>query len=47
MEIKEMIKRAKQTGADIEIVSTETEEGLMFYNLGGIGAILRWPIQSF
>jgi peptide chain release factor subunit 1 len=38
----ELKKLADAIGAKIEIVSTETEEGEQFNNLGGIGAILRF-----
>jgi len=40
----ELKKLAEKTGAKIEIISTETEEGMQFKNLGGIGAILRFRI---
>lgn len=42
--MRELIKIAENTGASFEIVSTETEEGEQFNNLGGIGAILRFRI---
>ena len=35
---------ADNTGAKMEIVSTETTEGEQFYNLSGIGALLRYKI---
>jgi len=38
-------KVAKDTGATIEMVSLETEEGKQFDNLGGIGAILRYQLE--
>jgi len=41
---KELKIIAKNIGSNIEIISTETEEGQQFYNLGGIGAILRFKI---
>jgi len=41
---KELTKIAESTSANIEIVSTETEEGRQFANLGGIGAILRFRV---
>jgi len=41
----ELIKKAESISAKIEIVSTETPEGEQFYNLGGIGAILRFRFQ--
>jgi len=43
-EIKKFEKKAQETSADIEYISTETEEGVQFFNLGGIGAILRFKI---
>ena len=43
-EIKEWGKKAESISANIEIVSTETPEGEQFFNLGGIGAILRFGI---
>ncbi len=42
--IKEFTELAKNTGAEVKIISTETEEGEQFYNLGGIGSILRFRI---
>ncbi len=42
---KELKKLAVDTGAKIEIVSTDTEEGKQFENLGGIGAMLRFRIE--
>lgn len=41
---KELIKTANDTGANIEIISDETEEGQQFNNLSGVGAILRFKI---
>ena len=41
---KELKKLAENIGSTVEIVSTETEEGKQFENLGGIGAILRFGI---
>lgn len=41
---KELIKMAHDISANVEIVSSETEEGEQFWNLGGIGAILRFKI---
>ena len=39
---KELKKMAENTSSNIEIVSTDTEEGEQFENLSGIGAILRF-----
>jgi peptide chain release factor subunit 1 len=41
---KEFTKMAHDISANVEIVSSETEEGDQFWNLGGIGAILRFKI---
>lgn len=43
-EIKELEEKAKNISADFELVSEETEEGMQFKSLGGIGAILRFAI---
>ncbi len=43
-ELKEMKKIAEETSAEVEIVSKDTEEGLQFFNLSGIGAILRFAV---
>ncbi len=42
--VKELKEIAQNTGTTVEIVSTETEEGQQFNNLGGIGGILRFAI---
>ena len=42
--IKELTVMAKNIGSKIEIISIETSEGEQFYNLSGIGAILRFKI---
>ena len=39
---KKLKEMAENTGAHVEIISIETEEGIQFNNLGGIGAILRF-----
>jgi peptide chain release factor subunit 1 len=41
---KELKEKAESTGATVEVVSTETEEGDQFKNLGGIGAVLRFKV---
>lgn len=40
----ELKKIADDTGSKIEVISSETEEGKQFENLGGIGAILRFKV---
>lgn len=42
----ELEKMANDTSAKIEYVSVETEEGQQFYNLSGIGAILRFALHE-
>jgi peptide subunit release factor 1 (eRF1) len=42
--VHELKKMAESTSSKIEIISTETEEGQQFKNLGGIGAILRFAV---
>jgi peptide chain release factor subunit 1 len=45
--IEEFAKLAEDTNAEVEIISTETEEGQMLKNaFGGIGAILRFKLQN-
>ena len=41
---KELKKLAEDMGSNIEIVSIDTEEGMQFKNLGGIGSILRFRV---
>ena len=41
---KELKKLAENIGSKIEVVSTETEEGQQFKNLGGVGAVLRFRV---
>ena len=41
---KELKKIAEDIGSNVEIVSTETDEGRQFFNLSGIGAILRFKV---
>jgi peptide chain release factor subunit 1 len=44
--IEELGEIAESTGTDVEILSTETEEGEMLYStFGGIAAILRYKID--
>lgn len=45
-EIKDFEDKAENIGAEVIIISTETEEGDQFYNLTkGVGAILRFQIE--
>ena len=41
---KEFKKIAEENGTKIEMVSTDTEEGKQFFQLSGIGALLRYKI---
>ena len=42
--VRDLKKIAKQMGTTVEIISTETEEGIQFKNLEGVGAVLRYKI---
>ncbi|MBU2562558.1 MAG: peptide chain release factor aRF-1 [Nanoarchaeota archaeon] len=42
---KELKEMSGSTGSSFEIISTDTTEGEQFYNLGGIGALLRFKIN--
>ncbi len=43
---KELESMAEQTSTAIEHISVDTEEGQQFYNLSGIGAILRFAMHT-
>lgn len=43
--IKELSSMANNISSKIEVVSTDTTEGEQFYNLSGIGALLRFSVQ--
>jgi peptide chain release factor subunit 1 len=45
-EIRELEEMAVRIDSKIELVSIETEEGVQFKNLGGIGAILRFAVPE-
>lgn len=42
--IHELTKTAENIGSEIKIISVETPEGEQFFNMGGIGAVLRFKI---
>ena len=42
--VKELIKMAENIGAEVKVISIETTEGEQFYNMGGIGSILRFKV---
>ncbi|MFX0068356.1 MAG: peptide chain release factor aRF-1 [Candidatus Hodarchaeota archaeon] len=44
--IEELGELAEQTGTKVELISTETEEGVELLNLGGIAAMLRFKPES-
>jgi peptide chain release factor subunit 1 len=44
-DLKRFEEKAKETSVKIEIISVETEEGQQFWNIGGVGAILRFRVQ--
>lgn len=43
---RELEKKARATSAEVYFISTETNEGLQFKNIAGIGAILRFSIAG-
>ncbi|NPA86359.1 MAG: peptide chain release factor 1 [bacterium] len=46
--LQELLELAKQTGAEVHVLSTETEEGKQFYQLfGGLGAVLRYALEPY
>jgi peptide chain release factor subunit 1 len=44
--MNELIELAKMFGTDVKIISKETQEGVQFANLGGIGGILRYKLEQ-
>jgi peptide chain release factor subunit 1 len=43
--IDDFVDMAEEVGSEVELVSTETEEGMqLFRAFGGIGAILRYRV---
>ena len=43
-DIKKFEGKAKETSVNVELISVETEEGQQFWNLGGVGAVLRFKV---
>jgi peptide chain release factor subunit 1 len=43
--IEELAEKAKELGARVEFVSTETNEGQQLFRFGGIAAMLRYKLQ--
>ncbi|MDZ4171697.1 MAG: peptide chain release factor 1, partial [Methanobacteriaceae archaeon] len=43
--IDDFVEMAEEVGSDVEIISTETEEGIQLLRaFGGIGAVLRYRV---
>jgi len=47
IKIDELRRIAQDTSATVFFISVETNEGMQFKNIGGMGAILRYPIDQF
>jgi peptide chain release factor subunit 1 len=45
-DIKRFSELARETSAEVHIVTDETPEGVQFQNLGGIGGLLRFAIMD-
>jgi peptide chain release factor subunit 1 len=43
--IRDLEKKATETAVKIEFISMDTDEGKQFFNLGGVGAILRFKVK--
>lgn len=43
--VDELVEKASSFGAKVEYISTETQEGRQFKELGGIGAFLRYKLD--
>jgi peptide chain release factor subunit 1 len=43
--LDEFDAEAKKFGTNIEVISTETREGVQLREMGGIAAILRYPVH--
>jgi stalled ribosome rescue protein Dom34 len=44
-DIRKYEKLAEETSVKVELISMDLDEGVQFWNLGGIGAILRFKIH--
>jgi len=44
-DLKSFEKKALETSVKIDLISAETEEGVQFLNLSGVGAILRFKVS--
>lgn len=43
-DIKKFEKKAGETGVKVELISVDTEEGQQFWNLSGVGGMLRFAV---
>jgi protein pelota len=43
--LEELMKEVEKKGGEIRVISTEHEAGVKLIALGGIAALLRFPIQ--
>jgi peptide chain release factor subunit 1 len=43
--IRELSQLAENVGSEIKIISTETPEGEQLFNMGGVGAVLRFKVN--
>lgn len=43
--IDDFVEKAGKTGTKVELISTDTREGIQFKELGGIGALLRFKLS--
>ena len=43
-EIRSYEKLAEESSTKVELISMDLDEGVQFFNLGGIGALLRFKI---
>jgi len=44
--VKSFVDMANNTGAEVEFVSADNQEGQQFFNLSGIGAVLRYKLNG-
>ena len=44
--VEKFEEEAKKTNTEVQILSTETREGVQLRDLGKVGAILRYEVQS-
>ncbi|HHE36771.1 MAG TPA: peptide chain release factor 1 [Candidatus Woesearchaeota archaeon] len=44
--LDEFDETAKKVGTDIEVISSETREGVQLKEMGGVAAILRYPVHT-